>query len=348
MAVNPRTLRLINGLRLQINAEVDAVTRQLVAAWVRAWDEARAEMLAAVDDLLAVGEGEWPTRWQIQRATRARDALAHIRARLDTLAADAGVRITDAAGQIVPYTAAAEPWVIASQYPPGYDSAHLAGTFDRVGTAALDAIVQRSTRQITSLLRPLSAQATEAMKRALIRGVAVGENPRVAARQMLARLEGGFNGGLTRAMVVARTELLDAHRAAAKAQHAANSDVLVGWIWQAQLDKRTCPSCFAQSGQLHPLDEDGPMDHQQGRCARVPQTKSWKDLGFDIPEPASIIPDARQVFDSMPAADRLAVMGKQRLAGLDDGSISWSDLSTKRSTDGWRDSWAPAPLRQLV
>jgi hypothetical protein len=348
VAVNPRTLRLINGLRLQVGAHVDAVTRELIAAWVRAWDEAHAEMLAAVDELLAIAPGQWPTQWQIQRATRARAALAHARERLDTLAAHAAVRITDAAGQVVPYTAGAETWVIASQYPPSYDTAHLAASFDRVSTEALDAIVARSTKQITALSRPLSPQATEGMKRALVRGVAVGDNPRVAARQMLGRLEGAFNGGLTRAMTIARTEILDAHRAAAKAQHSANSDVLTGWIWLAQLDKRTCPSCFAQSGQLHPLDEDGPQDHQQGRCSRVPATKSWKDLGIDLDEPASILPDARQTFDAMPHADRLAVMGPQRLAALDDGSISWSDLSSKRSTDGWRYSYAPTPLKALV
>lgn len=348
MAVNPRTLRLVDGLRAYVGTEVDAVTRDLVQAWVRSFDEAAAELEAAVDELLLVGAGEWPTRWQVQRATRAQKALAIARDHLDTLTVDTRIRITDATGRVVGTTAAAEPHVIASQFPPGYDTAALAASFDRVSPDAIEAIVRRTTAQVTSLTRPLSAEATEAMKRSLVRGVAVGENPRLAARQMLRRLEGDFNGGLTRALVVARTEILDAHRAGSMAAHKANADVLRGWCWTAQLDRRTCQSCWAQHGSEHPLDEAGPLDHQQGRCARTPLTKSWAELGFDIPEPPSVMPDARAAFDSLSPADRLAVMGPARLAGLEDGSIAWSDLSTKRTTGGWRDSFAPTPLRDLV
>jgi hypothetical protein len=347
VAVTAQTLRLTEGLRHQINAEVDAVTRSMVSSWVRAWDEAQAEMHAAVDALLEIDPPNWPTRWQIQRATRARTALAHVQDRLTKLAHESSVQIMDATGRIVPYSAHAQPWIMASQYPPGYDTAHLAAKFDRVSTRALDAIVERTSAQVTSLTRPLSAEATEAMKRSLVRGVAVGENPRIAAQQMMRRLEGDFNGGLTRAMTIARTEMLDAHRVASAAQHKENADVLAGWIWQAQLDKRTCSSCFAQSGNMHPIEEPGPWDHQQGRCARVPVTKTWKELGFDMPEQASQIPDARKVFDSMRQADRLAVMGPQRLAALDKGEISWADLSTKRTTNGWRDSYAPTALKDL-
>jgi SPP1 gp7 family putative phage head morphogenesis protein len=249
-------------------------------------------------------------------------------------------------------TADAVQWsnrITASQFPIQAGSpAQIIATFDRVNDAALSAIVRRTTEQVTSLSMPLSAQAEQAMKSVLVRGVAVGENPRTAAARMLDRVEGAFNGGRNRALVIARTEMLDAHRAAAALQDKANASVLAGWEWVAQLDRRTCPSCWAQHGSRHPLDEQGPNDHQQGRCARVPVTKSWRELGFNIDEPASILPNARQVFDNLPQEHRLAIMGAKRLDLLDSGQIGWSDLSVKRSTAGWRDSYAPASLADLA
>lgn len=349
MSVNPRTLRLVNGLRLQVSGYVDEITRDLVSAWAHAWDEAQAEVQAAVDELIDVGAGEWPTRWQIARVARAQRALEIARVHLDVLTISARIRIVDATGLVVGFTAATEPHIISSQYPPGFDTAVLTASFDLVSSGALEEIVHRTTQQVVSLTKPLSEEATDAMHRSLIRGVFVGENPRVAASQMMERVEGDFNGGLNRAMVIARTEILDAHRAAAKAQQLANTDVVAGWVWLSQMDKRTCPSCFAMSGSEHPVTEDGPKDHQQGRCARVPITKTWSELGFpDLEEPPSIIPDSRQTFDSLPQDERLQVMGPQRLALLDSGEISWSDLATTRHTDGWRDSVIPTPVKELV
>lgn len=186
------------------------------------------------------------------------------------------------------------------------------------------------------------------MRSTLIRGIALGDNPRDAARTMLSRVEGGFNGGRARALVIARTEMLDAHRASAQAQDLANAESLAGWQWVATLDTRTCPSCLSQHGTVHPVADPGPMDHQQGRCARLPKAKSWRDLGFDIDEPADIFPDAQAWFEGLPANDQVAVMGQARLDLLKSGKVGWADLSTRRSTDGWRDSYAPASVTDLL
>ncbi len=349
MTVNPDTLRLARGMRLDLSAVVDEQVRATVKAWAVAWSELAGAWDAAIADLVAASQdGQWPSRGQVLRAERVLRAMEVSRAKLDELARDAGARVIESLPET---TAAAAEWearLVASQMPAqAGDQATLAAGFNRVDGTALDAIVQRTTQQVTALTLPLSTQATQAMNAVLIRGVALGDNPRTAARLMVQRVEGAFNGGLTRALVISRTEMLDAHRQAARAQDLANLDVVTGWQWLAQMDNRTCPSCLAMSGTTHAPDESGPDDHQQGRCARIPLTKTWREMGFNLDEPESVMPDARAWFDEQPAATRLAIMGRDRLDLLDSGKIGWSDLAQQRHTQGWRDSWAPTPVRDL-
>src|SRR5690606_17046295 len=106
--------------------------------------------------------------------------------------------------------------------------------------------------------------------------------------------------------------------------HAANSDVLAGWVWQASLDRRCCPSCWAMHGRVFAADEPGPWDHPQGRCARIPKTRTWRELGIDLDEPDDDLPDAQARFWALPHTARLAIMGPTRLELLRTGRIDWS------------------------
>lgn len=351
MAINRHTLRLVDGMRVSVDSTVDRAVADLVAGWGRAWNELANEWDLALADLAAAStDGKWPSRRQVQRAKRAQDALALTRDALEQLSTDFGVRVLQDVPTLTKDAALWEARLIASQMPThAGGTASLEATFNRVDAAALDAIVERTTDRVHALSRPLSAQSEQAMKSVLIRGIALGDNPRTAARTMVDRMRGGFDGGLYRATVIARTEMLDAHRAAAFGQDQANAETLTGWTWLAQLDKRTCPSCWAMHGSEHPLLEPGPEDHQQGRCARCPRTKSWADLGFKgLDEPADLLPDARATFDALPDEQQTAIMGASRLKLLQGGQVSWGDLAVKRSTDGWRDSWAPRSTHDLL
>jgi SPP1 gp7 family putative phage head morphogenesis protein len=180
------------------------------------------------------------------------------------------------------------------------------------------------------------------------RGVAVGVNPRTAAARMLQRTRGGFDGGLSRATRIARTEMLDAYRNAAHAADQANSDVLAGWAWSASLSPRTCPACLAMNGRVFPTATPGPQGHVNCRCSRMPVTKSWADLGFPMfGEPRDQMPDAQDWFERLPRDQQLAIMGPTRLHLLQTGAISWDDLATKTQNPGWRPSYQPRTLTDL-
>lgn len=345
MAVNGRTLHLAQQLRSEIGAIADAQTRDLVRRWVTAWDDLEAELMDTMADLADTGP---LSRSKLSRSIRLREALDTAADQLQDLTDYSDIRIRDDLPGVVRSSAQAQSDIIASQLPPGQAAALEVWT--KTSDRQLIAIVERSAQQITSLHKPLAPEAAARMRSELVRGVAVGANPRETARRMVNRSEVAFNGGLNRAMVISRTETLDAYRVAAAAEQAEQADVLKGWQWVAELDERTCPSCWANHGKVYDLETPGPLDHQQGRCARVPVTKSWEDLGIEgmSPEPDDLVPDAEDAFNALSPDEQLAIMGRRRLELLQNGDISWGDLTTLRTTTGWRDSYGVAPVKNLT
>lgn len=353
MTATDETLSLMAAGRLRTGQHVDSTAQDLTLAWARAWNEVATEWESAIADLIAAGEdGKWPPAGKVRRAKRALAARDATRELLQDLQGLVPIRVML---DVAPLLEDVTDWqrrLAASQYPPQAGGTTLvAASFERVDKDAIRAIVDRTAGQVTARSRPLSTQAEAAMKSTLVKGVAVGNNPNAAATDMLARVKGAFNGGLHRARVIAATEILDAHRAASREQQdrLARQGVVTGWQWIATLDHRTCPSCLAMHGTQHPVSVAGPLDHQQGRCDRLPVTAPWHELGFEgIEEPPSILPDAHTWFDGLSDADRVRIMGAERLALLDSGAIDWSDLATRRETSGWRPSYVPTPVKRLA
>lgn len=341
MSVTARTLRLQAALEQSLTRVTDQQTRQLVSAWADAWDEVAPDLTATLLEMLV--SGDKVTRAQLLRSTRLRQALAVIADQLETLAEQAGVTITGDLAQVIDTAGAAQASIVDSQVPPGRGIVDLA-SWARVDAAQIDAIVRRSTEQITSLTNALSPQAYDVVRRELIRGVAAGTSPRDTAARIVRRAEQGFNGGLNRALTIARTETLDAHRAAAALGQAQQTEVLTGWVWLADFSGRVCPACLSQHGTRHPLDDPGPLGHQNCRCDRMPVAKTWAELGFpDIAEPASVLPDAKTWFDGLSGAEQRHILGPTRLTAYQAGDYPISAWSTRRTTAGWRDSYAVSP-----
>jgi hypothetical protein len=323
--------------------------RDLTAAWVQAWDTLSDQWRQAIADVVAayVDTGVWPAPWRLARIERLYAAQQATGQALAALAAGANTTAGLGATEVVAATAAAEPAIMASQLPANLAAAALETYAARIAPSALESIAVRARQQIHAGTWPLSSDAIEAMRRALITGVATGTHPTRAAADMVRQVEGAFNGGLARAINISRTEMLDAYRQASAAVHAANADVLDGWTWIATLDRRTCSGCWGMHGTHHPLDQAGPLDHQQGRCARMPKVKSWAELGIPGVEGEDLTPDAERVFAALPDDDQLAVMGPGRLALLTAGRVQWADLAVRRDTQAWRPSYVPRPVRDL-
>lgn len=346
MAVTTETLRLTSGLRNQLAAITDQQTRDLVKAWANAWDEIAADLSDSMVDLIAGAKDGTVTRSMALRSVRLQKSLAVIADHLQALAAQAGVRIIDDLDDVVRAAGTAQEAIIASQLPASERA--IVNGWSRVDEKSIQAIVNRSTKQITALSKPLSSDAYQVVRRELIRGVSAGSNPRETARRIVARAESGFNGGLTRALNISRTETLDAHREASRLGRKANADTLDGWRWQCDLSSRTCPACLAKHGETFGVDVSGPDGHPSCRCTASPLVKSWKDLGIDMDEPADMFPDAKAWFADQPEATQVGIMGPQRLATVRADPSVWDRLATKKTNANWRDSWQSTPAKNLT
>lgn len=341
MAITRQTLQLQTALQADLTKVTDQQTRALTSAWVDAWDEVSGDLQAAL--LTSFADDAATSAAQLARSSKLIAALRVVSRNLGELVKQARVTITGDMDRIVEQAAAAQAAIARSQLPDSHADLLVDGS-RAASDRALEAIVKRTTEQVTSLSKPIAPETYQVVRRELIRGVAAGSNPKKTAARMVSRAEDRFNFGLTRAMVISRTETLDAHRTAAGESQALHADVLAGWLWLAKLDARTCRSCWSQHGILHPLTEAGPLDHQQGRCARMPKTKTWSQLGIlGVDEPADVTPDAAAQFAQLSQTDQQAILGTSGYKAWLDGMFPPSAWSKKHTSDGWRDSYRPAP-----
>lgn len=335
MAYTRETERLVRLVRADLKTVTDQQVRDLVGAWADAWNEVSPDLTATLLELLVAGE--LVSRTAMMRSERLRKVLIVIAEKLDGLAESSQVRIIGDLQRVIDIAGAAQTSVIDSQLPPG----HLVDlqAWIRVDAAGIEAIVRRTTEDITSRFRPLSREAQTAVRRELVRGYAAGSNPRQTAHRIITRTQGRFNGGLNRALAIARTETLDASRQAAYLGRSQNADVLRGWAWHCELSPRSCTACISMDGAEFPLDYPGPDDHVNGRCTGVPITKSWADLGFDgIEEPPPVRQSGSEWFDGLDASTQRQILGPSRYDAWRAGDYPMSDWAHVQHNDGWRDS----------
>lgn len=340
MPVTANTLRHMRRLRIDLDQVVSLGVKDLTAAYVDAWDLVVNDLQDALLDLAERGE---LTATQLQRSSRIASALQAIADQLDGLAAQAAVVITDGAGQVTSIAVTAQAAIAGSQLPAaGYPLVS-------VNPDVIGSIVARTSQQITARTRPLADAGKVAVRQALVRGAAASDNPVKVARDMvrLARA-GAVDLPLWRAEAIARTELLDASRAATQAWEQANATTLQGWEWLSSRSATTCPSCWANDGTMHELTEPGPDDHVNGRCTRMVRTKTWRELGIALDEPAGLQRiSAEDHFKSLDREQQLAIMGAARLKALDDGA-PWSALTVEKPNTDWRRSFQVTPVRDLA
>lgn len=154
--------------------------------------------------------------------------------------------------------------------------------------------------------------------------------------------------GLDWALTIARTAVIWAYRTSAHQLYLENSKYIKGWYWISALDRRTCMSCVAQHGTLHPLTELQ-NDHHSGRCFSVPATVSYADLGLiGIEEFQPQIPAGEEWFKKQSAAMQKEMMGASKWYAWQDGAFEFSQLTKIYNSPVYGPMKREASLREIL
>ena len=104
-------------------------------------------------------------------------------------------------------------------------------------------------------------------------------------------------------------------------------------------------ACVMLDGKRYELAE-AMDDHIQGRCAMLPITKTYRELGIDVDEPDFKRELASDWFQRQDEATQRKMMGK-----LYDpwkaGEFKLEDIPKQVGSDVWGNSWVPRSAKEL-
>lgn len=186
---------------------------------------------------------------------------------------------------------------------------------------------------LSRLLVELGPEAGQRMRDTLIRGVALGWNP----REMERRARESQGAVLSRSLKIMRTEALRPYREYAHLNYQANSHVVRGWYWSSALQTRTCASCWAMHGTFHRLDERLD-DHPNGRCTQVPAVR-----GFEFEMQTGV-----DAFARLGADEQRAVLGEAKYDAYRTGRIGLPDLVARSESGLWGSTRREASLQEAL
>lgn len=192
----------------------------------------------------------------------------------------------------------------------------------------------KSGGELSKRIELWAPNASAQIGKSIIEGVSLGRNPKAIAVD----IRKAFGAGLNDAMRTTRTAQLWAYRESTRLNYLANSDIVKSWIWFASLDDpRTCLSCIAMHGTVHPLDE--PMsDHHNGRCTMIPQLEGI-DYGLQ---------NAEEWFNALSEAQKTERMGIGRYKAYKDGLFTFDKLSRIYNDPVYGDMRSETPLKDLI
>lgn len=292
-----------------------------------------ARLQGLIDALSAEIAGmDEPTPGKVRRLARYKALRSQVEAEVARFGAWADVEITNASRVAVADGLAHAQQLTLAGVPEALRPA-VAAVWNQLPAAAVETLLgflAPGSPLHQSLVQQLGGAVAEAVERSLLEGIALGYNPRKVAGIIRNQL----GQGLTWALRTARTAQLWAYREATRASYVANGDIVDGWIWHAELGPRTCMACIAQHGTFHPSTEVL-NDHHNGRCAMVPVTKDWKDLGFEgIPDSRPKVQSGRDWFDQLSPSEQAGYFPSRAMWNAwKAGAIGWDNLVSSH-TDG--------------
>lgn len=208
--------------------------------------------------------------------------------------------------------------------------------FHRLPVGALENMVGLAGdgSPLRALLKATWPDTIDGLTGALLKGTAMGWNPRRTAAAMRQAMAGR---GLGRSLVIARTEQIRVYREASRQQYQA-SGIVQGFMRMCAHDGRVCAACLMSEGERYPTDQLMRL-HPQDRCVMIPVL-----VGMAAPNWLR----GKDWFVQQPAEMQRTILGKGHYEAWRDGKYDLEQLVTVKHNATWGDSIGVTPLSQLV
>lgn len=176
-------------------------------------------------------------------------------------------------------------------------------------------------------VKNLSSGKMRALQQALQTGIITGETTEQIVRRVMGTKARNYKDGVLNIARVAaermiRTATNHVANASREIMFEENARLISRIMWVATLDTRTCLACAKLDGKTFALgDKKGPRPprHLNCRCATVPVTKSWRELGVDADE---LEPGTRASMNGqVPSTETFSTWLKKQSASIQDETL---------------------------
>ncbi len=334
----PEVLRVSDAYRARLQAREAQAVREMAQAYSTATRRLSREAVALADEVTRLREaGEAVPPWKVAQIERYRDLMGQAQDELGRLGEDGARIITDLQREGLKLGMDMAEAQVTALIPPG-----IALSFNRLPVGALESMVGflQDGSPLARLLAELGTTQVQRIGELLQNGLALGWNPRKVAGMI--HREVGM--ALTRSLRITRSEMLRAWRRSSIQGYRDQRGLVKGYKRHAQQDTRTCIACLLEDGHLYET-EDEFTDHVQGRCAVIPVTRSWAELGFpNIPDTNAEWEAGRDWFLRQDESTQRSILGNGMYGAWQGGEISLDDMKTLHRSQEWGDAWQAASL----
>lgn len=327
-ADEPEVVRKIRAFRTALLAS-DAVQQQeMVGRWLSIEQGLEADLERMASDFLdRLNSGKSVSREALLQMGRYHDLLRQVRSEVYGFADYANASITEKQLEFGIRAIDNSLQLIQSQ--------RIDLLFSRLPVEAIEAMAGLASdgSPLLDLLRKTWADSADGLTKQLLRGMALGWNPRKTAREM----QKGMASGLNRSFNIARTEQLRVYREATRQQYQA-SGVVRGYKRIAAKQARTCPACLMADGRFYRLNQIM-EEHPSGRCGLVPIVDGAPDVTWQL---------GRDWFREQDESTQRKILGRGRFNAWTEGRFDLDELAITKRNDTWGDSIQSKPLKDLI
>ena len=242
----PVIVDVFNDFRAQLLRQEEAAMREMAGRWLQVEQALSTSMDALTLELANEGVA---TAEQLMRSRRFQSLMVQTRAELKHYERYLQPRIES--GQRNMITAAIQHSETAVQALA--TEAQITVPWNRLPVRNVEGMVGLAGdgSPLADVLADASTAGAEGMRAQLVRGIALGVNPREVARQAI-RL--GLGTAYTRMATISRSEMLRVYRLTTLESYA-NSRVVTGYRRLSARDDRVCPACLFADGNEYQINE---------------------------------------------------------------------------------------------